>query len=92
MGGLVGSIAVARLFAFQRENLVMDILTVAASFISSCTLSCQLLPLQLDELCRWSKALRRGRDAHQYDVKRVSLVLLPGEEGMVSCLPILGKS
>lgn len=49
VGGLVGSIAVARLFAFQRENLVMDILTVAASFISNCTFPCQLLPLQLDE-------------------------------------------
>lgn len=49
VGGLVGSMAVARLFAFQREDLVMDILTVAASFISSCTLPCQFLPLQLDE-------------------------------------------
>lgn len=49
IGGLVGSIAAARLFAFQRESLVMDILTVVASFILNCTLPCQLLPLQLNE-------------------------------------------
>lgn len=49
VGGLVGSIAAARLFAFQRENLVMDILTAAASFILNCTLPCQLCPWQLNE-------------------------------------------
>jgi len=49
MRGLAGSIAAARLVAFQRENLVMDILTAAASFILNCTLPCQLLPLQSNE-------------------------------------------
>lgn len=37
VGGLVGSITAARLFAFQGENLVMDILTAVATFILNCT-------------------------------------------------------
>lgn len=49
VGGLVGPIAAARLFAFQRENLVMDILTVVALFTLNCTLPCLLLPLQVNE-------------------------------------------
>lgn len=48
MSRLVGSLTEARLFAFQRENLVMDILTVVAAFILNCTLPCQLLSLPVE--------------------------------------------